>query len=124
MPRFVTSRSDLKVFGGKIDDIYAAPFVVASDDPKAKAFVAKARAKSGPDMAISNYVMMHRRCAPLAKSPRSPGASRKLWHASLTRRRLTRSLNQNYKFPLWMVVDMAISICETNQRFLEIGARS
>ena len=54
------TEADLKVFGGKIDDIYAAvPFVVASDDPKAKAFVAKARAKAGPDMAISNYVVMH-----------------------------------------------------------------
>jgi ABC-type branched-subunit amino acid transport system substrate-binding protein len=46
--------------GGKVDNIYAAvPFVVASQDPKAKAFVARARAKAGPDMAISNYVETH-----------------------------------------------------------------
>jgi branched-chain amino acid transport system substrate-binding protein/urea transport system substrate-binding protein len=54
------TEADLKAFGGKIDNIYAAvPFVVASEDPKAKAFVAKARAKAGPDMAISNYVETH-----------------------------------------------------------------
>jgi branched-chain amino acid transport system substrate-binding protein/urea transport system substrate-binding protein len=54
------TEADLKAFGGKVDNIYAAvPFVVASDDPKAKAFVARARAKAGPDMAISNYVETH-----------------------------------------------------------------
>ncbi|CAN5848512.1 transporter substrate-binding domain-containing protein [soil metagenome] len=54
------TEADLKVFGGKVDNIYAAvPFVVASEDPKAKAFVAAARAKAGPDMAISSYVVTH-----------------------------------------------------------------
>jgi branched-chain amino acid transport system substrate-binding protein/urea transport system substrate-binding protein len=54
------TEADLKAFGGKGDNIYAAvPFVVASEDPKAKAFVARARAKAGPDMAISNYVETH-----------------------------------------------------------------
>jgi branched-chain amino acid transport system substrate-binding protein/urea transport system substrate-binding protein len=54
------TEADLKAFGGKVDNIYAAvPFVVASEDPKAKAFVARARAKAGPDMAISNYVETH-----------------------------------------------------------------
>jgi branched-chain amino acid transport system substrate-binding protein/urea transport system substrate-binding protein len=54
------TEADLKAFGGKVDNIYAAvPFVVASQDPKAKAFVARARAKAGPDMAISNYVETH-----------------------------------------------------------------
>ena len=32
------TEADLKAFGGKVDNIYAAvPFVVASQDPKAKA---------------------------------------------------------------------------------------
>jgi branched-chain amino acid transport system substrate-binding protein/urea transport system substrate-binding protein len=54
------TEADLKAFGGKVDNIYAAvPFVVASQDPKAKAFVARARAKAAPDMAISNYVETH-----------------------------------------------------------------
>ena len=54
------TEADLKVFGGKIDNIYAAvPFVVASEDRKAKEFVARARAMAGPDMAISNYVETH-----------------------------------------------------------------
>jgi branched-chain amino acid transport system substrate-binding protein/urea transport system substrate-binding protein len=54
------TEADLKAFGGKVDNIYAAvPFVVASEDPKAKAFVAKARAMAGPEMAISNYVETH-----------------------------------------------------------------
>lgn len=54
------SEADLKLFGGKADNMYAAvPFVAASEDPKVKAFVAKARAKAGPDMAISNYVLTH-----------------------------------------------------------------
>jgi branched-chain amino acid transport system substrate-binding protein/urea transport system substrate-binding protein len=51
---------DVKAFDGKADGLYAAvPFVVASQDPKAKAFVDKARAKAGPDMAISSYVVTH-----------------------------------------------------------------
>ena len=54
------SEADLKLFGGKADNMYAAvPFVAASDDPKVMAFVAKARAKAGTDMAISNYVLTH-----------------------------------------------------------------
>jgi hypothetical protein len=32
---------------------------VASEDPKAKAFAARARAKAGPDEAVSNYVEAH-----------------------------------------------------------------
>src|SRR5258708_20371839 len=51
---------DLKAFGGKVDNIYAAvPFVVASQDPKAKAFVARARAKARPDLATPNYFQTH-----------------------------------------------------------------
>ncbi|MBN9088252.1 MAG: ABC transporter substrate-binding protein [Reyranella sp.] len=54
------TEADLKAFGGKVDNIHAAvPFVVSSEDPKAKAFTARARAKAGPDKAISNYVEAH-----------------------------------------------------------------
>lgn len=54
------TEADLKAFGGKGDNIYAAvPFVVASDDPKAKEFVAQARVRAGKEMAISNYVVTH-----------------------------------------------------------------
>ncbi len=54
------TEADLKAFGGKVDNIYATvPFVVASQDPKAKAFVARARVMAGPGMAISNYVETH-----------------------------------------------------------------
>ena len=54
------SEADLKVFGDKGQNMYAAvPFVAASDDPPAKAFVARARAKAGAGMAISNYVETH-----------------------------------------------------------------
>jgi branched-chain amino acid transport system substrate-binding protein/urea transport system substrate-binding protein len=54
------TEADLKAFGGKVDNIYAAvPFVVSSEDPKAKAFAARARAKAGPDKAVSNYVETH-----------------------------------------------------------------
>jgi urea transport system substrate-binding protein len=54
------TEADLKVFGGKGENMYAAvPFVATSDDPAAKAFVARARAKAGPDVAISNYVVTH-----------------------------------------------------------------
>jgi urea transport system substrate-binding protein len=54
------TEADLKAFGGKVDDIYAAvPFVVSSEDPKARAFTARARAKAGPDKVISNYVEAH-----------------------------------------------------------------
>jgi branched-chain amino acid transport system substrate-binding protein/urea transport system substrate-binding protein len=54
------TEADLKAFKGKVDNIHAAvPFVVASEDPRAKAFSARARAKAKPDMAISNYVEAH-----------------------------------------------------------------
>jgi len=54
------TEADLKAFGGKVDNIYAAvPFVVASPDPKTRAFVERARAKAGPDVAVSNYVETH-----------------------------------------------------------------
>ena len=54
------TEADLKVFGGKGGTMYAAvPFAAASDDPRAKAFVARARAKAGADMPISNYVLTH-----------------------------------------------------------------
>lgn len=54
------TEADLKAFAGKGDNIYAAvPFVVASDDPKAKEFVAQARVRAGKEMAISNYVVTH-----------------------------------------------------------------
>ena len=54
------TEADLEVFGGKVDNLYAAvPFVVASQDPKASAFVERARAKAGPGVAISNYVETH-----------------------------------------------------------------
>jgi branched-chain amino acid transport system substrate-binding protein/urea transport system substrate-binding protein len=40
--------------------MYAAvPFLAASSDPKAKAFVARARAMAGADVPISNYVVTH-----------------------------------------------------------------
>jgi branched-chain amino acid transport system substrate-binding protein/urea transport system substrate-binding protein len=59
------SEADLKVFGDKGQNMYAAvPFVAASGDPAAKAFVARARAQASRDgagagMAISNYVVTH-----------------------------------------------------------------
>ena len=54
------TEADLKVFGGKGGSMYAAvPFAAGSDDPKAKAFVARARARAGSDIAISNYVLTH-----------------------------------------------------------------
>jgi branched-chain amino acid transport system substrate-binding protein/urea transport system substrate-binding protein len=54
------TEADLKAFGGRVDNIHAVvPFVVASEDPKAKAFTARARAKAGPDKPISNYVEAH-----------------------------------------------------------------
>ena len=54
------TEADLKAFGGRIDNLHAAvPFVVASADPKATAFVARARARAGPDVAVSSYVETH-----------------------------------------------------------------
>ena len=35
------------------------PFVASSDAPKARAFVAKAKAEASPDTTVSNYVMTH-----------------------------------------------------------------
>jgi urea transport system substrate-binding protein len=54
------SEADLKFFGGKVDGVHAAvPFVAASPDPKARAFVARARAMAAPGVAVSNYVERH-----------------------------------------------------------------
>jgi urea transport system substrate-binding protein len=54
------SEADLTVFGGRVDNLYAAvPFVAASQDAKVKAFVEKARLKADPDVAISSYVATH-----------------------------------------------------------------
>ena len=54
------TEADLKAFDGKVHNIHAAvPFVVASEESKARAFAARARAKAGPDKAISNYVETH-----------------------------------------------------------------
>ncbi|MEO8751268.1 MAG: substrate-binding protein [Casimicrobiaceae bacterium] len=54
------SEIDLTVFGGKGENMYAAvPFVASSNDPKIQAFVARARAKFGPDIPISNLVATH-----------------------------------------------------------------
>jgi urea transport system substrate-binding protein len=54
------SETDLGVFGGKGQNMFAAvPFVATSDDPPARAFVAKARAQAGADHTVSNYVMTH-----------------------------------------------------------------
>jgi branched-chain amino acid transport system substrate-binding protein/urea transport system substrate-binding protein len=54
------SETDLGVFGGKGQNMFVAvPFVATSDVPSVKAFVAKAKAESGADTAISNYVMTH-----------------------------------------------------------------
>ena len=54
------SETDLGVFGGKGQNMFVAvPFVATSDVPSVKAFVAKTKAESGADTAISNYVMTH-----------------------------------------------------------------
>ena len=43
------TEADLKAFGGKVDNIYAAvPFVVASEDPKARAFTRGRAPRRGP----------------------------------------------------------------------------
>ena len=54
------SETDLTVFHGKGQNMFViVPFVASSDAPKARAFVAKAKAEASPDMTISNYVMTH-----------------------------------------------------------------
>ncbi len=54
------SETDLGVFGGKGQDMYAVvPSVATSKDPALKAFVAKARALGGDEATVSNYVMTH-----------------------------------------------------------------
>jgi len=54
------SETDLGGFGGKGQNMFVVvPFVATSDDPSAKAFVAKVRAESGAGATVSNYVMTH-----------------------------------------------------------------
>jgi branched-chain amino acid transport system substrate-binding protein/urea transport system substrate-binding protein len=54
------SETDLGIFGGKGQNMFVVvPFVATSDTPSVKAFVARARAESGADVAVSNYVMTH-----------------------------------------------------------------
>ena len=54
------TEADLQVFGGKGGTMYAAvPFASGSDDPKTKAFVARARARAGADVPVSSYVLTH-----------------------------------------------------------------
>jgi branched-chain amino acid transport system substrate-binding protein/urea transport system substrate-binding protein len=54
------TEADIKVFGDKGDDIYGmVPFVVTSQEPKAKTFMERARALAGPGMAVSNLVETH-----------------------------------------------------------------
>ena len=54
------SETDLGVFGGKGQNMFAVvPSVATSDDPAVKAFVAKVRADAGAEATVSNYVMTH-----------------------------------------------------------------
>ncbi len=54
------SETDLGIFGGKGQNMFAAvPFVATSDKPSVKAFVAKIKAEAGSDVVVSNYVMTH-----------------------------------------------------------------
>jgi urea transport system substrate-binding protein len=54
------SETDLGIFAGKGQNLFVAvPFVATSDVPSVKAFVAKARAETGADVPVSNYVMAH-----------------------------------------------------------------
>jgi urea transport system substrate-binding protein len=54
------SETDLNVFGGKGQNMFVAvPFVATSDAPSVKAFVARAKAETGADAAVSNYAMTH-----------------------------------------------------------------
>ena len=54
------SETDLGVFAGKGQNMFVVvPFVATSDEPRAKAFVAKARALAGAGATVSNYVATH-----------------------------------------------------------------
>lgn len=54
------TEADIKAFGANGDNIYGiVPFVVTSQQPKAKAFMERARKLAGPSMAISNYAETH-----------------------------------------------------------------
>jgi urea transport system substrate-binding protein len=54
------SETELGLFGGKGQNMFAAvPFVATSDKPSVKAFVAKVKAEGGADVTVSNYVMTH-----------------------------------------------------------------
>jgi urea transport system substrate-binding protein len=54
------SETDLGVFGGKGQNMYAVvPSVATSKVPAMKAFVAKVRAEGGANATVSNYVMTH-----------------------------------------------------------------
>ncbi|MBI3928977.1 MAG: substrate-binding protein [Armatimonadetes bacterium] len=54
------SETDLDVFAGKAQNMYAAvPFVASSEDPSAQAFVAKVRGQAGAGATVSNYVLTH-----------------------------------------------------------------
>jgi urea transport system substrate-binding protein len=54
------SETDLGIFGGKGQNMFAVvPSVASSDAPAMKAFVAKARADAGAQATVSNYVMTH-----------------------------------------------------------------
>jgi branched-chain amino acid transport system substrate-binding protein/urea transport system substrate-binding protein len=54
------SETELGLFGGKGQNMFAAvPFVATSDKPPVKAFVAKVKAEGGADVTVSNYVMTH-----------------------------------------------------------------
>jgi urea transport system substrate-binding protein len=54
------SETDLGMFGGKGQNMFAVvPFVATSDQPLVKAFVARIKAAAGADVTVSNYVMTH-----------------------------------------------------------------
>jgi branched-chain amino acid transport system substrate-binding protein/urea transport system substrate-binding protein len=54
------SETDLGVFGGKGQNMYAVvPSVATSKVPALKAFIAKVRAEGGANATVSNYVMTH-----------------------------------------------------------------
>jgi branched-chain amino acid transport system substrate-binding protein/urea transport system substrate-binding protein len=54
------SEADLGIFRGKGQNMFVVvPFVATSSMPTIKAFVAKARALAGTNIAVSNYVMTH-----------------------------------------------------------------
>jgi branched-chain amino acid transport system substrate-binding protein/urea transport system substrate-binding protein len=54
------SETDLGVFGGKGQNMFAVvPSVATSSDRSVRAFVAKARAEGGAKATVSNYVMTH-----------------------------------------------------------------